>query len=83
MCQPLSCKSQLPFKRVAVRDAGRVAHATSSYLGVLVPSEDTCIGAGNKFRVSAGRQEESGAGSLVAAARCRVGVAARWKMSVY
>lgn len=76
-----SCKPQLPFKCVAMRVPDCVARATSSYLSVLVPSEDDCNGDENKFRASAGRQEESGAGSLVVT-RCRVGVAARWKMSV-
>lgn len=80
--ESLSCKPQLPFKCVAMLVPDCVALATSSYLSVLVPSEDACNGAENKFRASAGRQEESGAGSLVVVARCRVGVAVRWKMSV-
>lgn len=77
-----SCKAQLTLKCVAMCVPDCVARATSSYLSVLVPSEDAWIGAENKFRVSAGRQEESGAGSLVVVAWCRVGVAMRWKMSV-
>lgn len=72
-----SCKPQLPFKCVAMRVPDCVARATSSYLSVLVPSEDACNGAENKFRASAGRQGESGAGSLAVVARCRVGVAVR------
>lgn len=66
--KPLSCKSQLLFKCVAMRVTDRVPHSSSSYLSVLVPSEGTCNGAGNKFRLSAGRQEESGAGSYVTVA---------------
>lgn len=80
--EPLSCKSQLPFKCAAARASDRVAHTTSSYLSALVPSEGSCNGAGNKFRASTGRQEESGAGSPATVAPCRVGVAVGWKTSV-
>lgn len=49
--------------------------SSSSYLSVLVPSEGSCNPTGNKFRASAGRREESGAGSCVRVAGGEAGVA--------
>lgn len=68
--EALSCKSQLAFSCVAMRVSDGVPHSTSTYLCVLVPSEGSSNGAGSKFRVSAGRQEESGPGSYVTVAWC-------------